>query len=208
MELSIIIVNYNVYQDVIICISSIYKYLRDIDLEIIVVDNNSSDRSIVELNNVFKNVKLILLPENMGFGAANNAAMKIAKGKFFFLVNPDIIFNDGSPLNMLEYIKTHENIGAIGPVQIKPGLGIEYYYTFFPSLYSRFAQEFFLYMTAPLMRYRFFKFWDDNIARNVPFKVDWVMGSALMVRSEIYEKTGSMDEAFFLYEEETEWQYR
>ena len=99
-------------------------------------------------------------------------------------------------------------IGAIGPVQIKPGKGIEYYYSFFPGLYSRFAQEFGIYMTAPVMKYRFRKFWDDNILKGKPFRVDWIMGSALLIRKEIFEKIGGFDESFFLYEEETEWLYR
>lgn len=208
MDLSIIIVNYNVYSDIITCIQSIYKYLINIDFEIIVVDNNSIDRSIEELNDQFAEVKLILLEENNGFGAANNAALKSAKGKYFFLVNPDIIFENSSVVDMFNFIKSNSDIGAIGPVQIKPGKGIEYYYAFFPGLYSRFAQEFGLYMSAPFMKSRFSQFWNQNIAKGKPFKVDWVIGSSLLMRREAYNQVGGFDESFFLYEEETEWQYR
>jgi len=208
MDLSIIIVNYNVFSDVITCIQSIYKYLKNIDFEIIVVDNNSIDRSIEELNDQFAEVKLILLEENNGFGAANNAALKSAKGKYFFLVNPDIIFENSSVVDMFNFIKSNSDIGAIGPVQIKPGKGIEYYYAFFPGLYSRFAQEFGLYMSAPFMKSRFSQFWNQNIAKGKPFKVDWVIGSSLLMRREAYNQVGGFDESFFLYEEETEWQYR
>lgn len=208
MDLSIIIVNYNVYSDIITCIQSIYKYLTNIDFEIIVVDNNSSDRSIEELNDQFSDIKLLLLNENNGFGAANNAALKFAKGNYFFLVNPDIIFENSSVVDMFNYIKGNKDIGTIGPIQIKPGKGIEYYYAFFPGLYSRFAQEFGLYMSAPFMKPRFSQFWNMNIAKGKPFKVDWVIGSSLLIRREAYNQVGGFDEAFFLYEEETEWQYR
>lgn len=208
MDLSIIIVNYNVFNDVLVCIRSIFENFNDIKYEIIVVDNNSPDKSINELNKHFKDVKLIQLSHNRGFGAANNAAMKVAIGRNYFLVNPDIIFQDSSPVEMLKYLENNSNVGAIGPVQIKPGKGIEYYYTYFPSIYSRFTQEFGFYMTAPVMKHRFYNYWDENIAGNVPFKVDWVMGSSLMVRKEVFEIIGGFDEAFFLYEEETEWQYR
>ncbi len=88
MDLSIIVVNYNVYQDVIKCIESIYKFLNKKSFEILVVDNNSSDRSILNINSIYKDVKLISLKENKGFGAANNVAMRIANGNFFLLVNP------------------------------------------------------------------------------------------------------------------------
>lgn len=208
MDLSIIIVNYNVYEDILICIESIYTHFKDSKFEIIVIDNNSSDRSIEKLNLVFKDVKLIKLDSNRGFGAANNEAMKIASGKYFFLVNPDIIFQDGTSLEMIKFLEENNKIGTIGPIQLKPGSGVEYYYSFFPSLYSRFAQEFGFYMTAPVMRQRFFEFWDKGIEKNIPFKVDWVMGSTLMLRREIYDKLRGFNEAFFLYEEETEWQYR
>ncbi len=208
MDLSIIIVNFNVYEDVLKCIQSIYKYFEGAEFEIIVVDNNSTDRSIEKLNSVFSEVKLLKLDANLGFGAANNAAMKLASGKNFFLVNPDIIFQDGTVLEMMKFLEENSRIGAVGPVQIKPGAGTEYYYTFFPGLYSRFSQEFGLYMTAPVMKQRFFDFWDRGIKLNIPFKVDWVMGSTLMLRREIFDRLGGFNEAFFLYEEETEWQYR
>jgi GT2 family glycosyltransferase len=69
-------------------------------------------------------------------------------------------------------------------------------------------QEFGLYMSAPLMRNRFLKFWEENIEKGEPFKVDWVIGSCMMLRKAIYDAIGGFDESFFLYEEETEWQYR
>jgi GT2 family glycosyltransferase len=208
MDLSIIIVNYNVYEDVNKCIVSIYKYLKDIDFEIIVVDNNSPDRSILDINSVHKDVKLIPLSNNNGFGAANNVGMELAKGKYLFLVNPDILFVNDSISKLYGFLEIDENVGVAGAVQFRPSGKIEYYYTFFPSLYSRLMQEFGLYMSAPLMRNRFLKFWEENIEKGEPFKVDWVIGSCMMLRKAIYDAIGGFDESFFLYEEETEWQYR
>lgn len=206
--ISIIIVNYNVYEDILKCIGSVTERLSDINYEIIVVDNCSPDRSILNLNKVFPQVKLIEADSNAGFSAANNLALKIVKFDFILLLNPDIILEKGSLEKMYEFLNNNPEAGAAGPVQYKPGEGIEYYYSFFPSLYSRLMQEFGLYMRAPLMKKRFFEFWDRNAAAGIPFKVDWVIGSCMLTRKEIFDKIGNFEEAFFLYEEETEWQFR
>lgn len=208
MDISIIIVNYNVYNDVLICIGKIKETLTALKYEIIVVDNNSSDRSIEKILSIYPDIKLILNTENSGYGFANNLGMKVSTGKYFLLVNPDIIVSEHSIENLYNFMENEPKAGSCGPVQSKPSDGIEHYYTFFPSLYSRLMQEFRLYMTAPVMKQRFFNFIDDNFRHGKPFKVDWIMGSCLMVRSEIFKKLGGFDEAFFLYEEETEWQYR
>jgi GT2 family glycosyltransferase len=208
MDLSIIIVNYNVYTDVKLCIESIFETVNNLSYELIVVDNNSIDRSVELVSTEYSNVVFIPLKTNKGFGHANNIGMKTARGKVILLVNPDIVFRDRSVETMFNFLTNEPTAGVVGPLQIKPGSGNEYYYTFFPSLYSRLMQEFRLYMRAPIMKYRFFRFLDENIKAGKPFIVDWVLGSCMMIRSEIVQKTSGFDEAFFLYEEETEWQYR
>lgn len=92
MDLSIIIVNYNVYDDVKKCVISINETIKDLLFEIFVVDNNSTDRGIEQIDKLYKNVRLIKLNENRGFGYANNKAANYAKGKYILFVNPDIIF--------------------------------------------------------------------------------------------------------------------
>lgn len=208
MDLSIIIVNYNVYDDVKKCIKSIKDNNRELSYEIILVDNDSHNRSVESISADYPDVVYLELDENKGFGSANNAGMKIAKGCYLLLVNPDIIFNDNSVEKMLDYMKSNSKVGVCGPIQSKPNEGIEYYYTFFPSLYSRITQEFGLYWHAPFMKNRYFDFLNENIAKGLPFKVDWIIGSCMMTRKEIFENLGGFDEAFFLYEEEVEWQYR
>jgi len=208
MDLSIILVNYNVFDDIKSCIRSIKDNIKTAEYEIIVVDNNSAERSITGLSSDYPEVKLILRESNDGFGAANNDALKIAKGRFLFFVNPDILFTDGTPEKLMSFLELNPDAGAAGPVQEKPGHGTECYYSFFPGLYSRFAQEFGLYTKAPIMRNRFGKFWSENIAAGKPFLVDWIIGSCLMLKREVYVKVGGFDEAFFLYEEEVELLYR
>jgi GT2 family glycosyltransferase len=208
MDLSIIIVNFNVYNDVLKCIHSINNTVKNISFEIIIIDNNSTNRDIELINSKYPDVKLILHKDNRGFGYANNIGMSKAIGQYILLVNPDIVFEDNSIEILYNFLNDNKSAGVVGPVQVKPNSGREYYYTFFPSLYSRLMQEFRLYMTAPIMKYRFFDFLDKNIEKGIPFEVDWVMGSCMMFNSEVYRKFKGFDESLFLYEEETELQYR
>lgn len=208
MDLSIIIINYNVYDDLIKCINSIQQNIVKILYEIIVVDNNSTERKIDKLLDDYPDVKLINNNENNGFGFANNLGVKYAKGEYLLFINPDIIINDNSLEKLYNFLIEQPGAGVVGPIQEKPGAGIEHYYTFFPGIYSRLMQEFRLYMTAPVMKYRFFEFLDTNIKNGLPFEVDWVMGSCMMMKKEIFLNIGKFDEAFFLYEEETELEFR
>lgn len=114
IELSIIIVNYNTYNLVCQCIDSIYKYTDKILFEIVVVDNNSPNREIEKLNEIYPQVKLILNDNNSGFGVANNIGSKAANGKYLFLLNSDTIVIDNSIYNLYKFIEENKNVGACG----------------------------------------------------------------------------------------------
>lgn len=208
LDLSIIIVNYDVYNDVINCIRAIYDTVHDLNYEIIVVDNNSPDRNIDNITKYFPEVKYFPLDHNYGFGHANNIAMKNARGDFFLLINPDILVVNDSINSLYKFLSEEKTVAVTGPVFKKPDGGYEYYYTFFPSMYSRIMQEFGLYFRTKKMKKRVFDFMNDNISKSIPFGVDWVLGACMMVKSEVYNLLGGLNEAFFLFEEETEWQFR
>ena len=208
MLITVIIVNYNVYEDIKECIASIQQNTKDLVFEFIVVDNNSSDRDIDNIINDFPDVEYVKLDVNNGFGYANNVGLRKAKGEFILLMNPDILVEDDSISLLVQFLRSNEKTGVVGPVLYKPGEGKERYYPFFPSLYSRLMQENWMFQTAPITKQRFTTFWDKNVDKGIPFKVDWVMGAAMLIRKEIVDSIGGFDEAFFLYEEETEWEYR
>jgi GT2 family glycosyltransferase len=197
IDLSVIIVNYNVPEDVGKCILSLNESASGIVFEVIVVDNNSVTGNIDDALKGLSNVHLLKLGTNNGFGYACNQGMNIARAKYILLSNPDIVYEEDAVGKLYRFLESEPGAGAAGPVQTKPGTGIERYYSFFPDLYSRTMQENRLYMKAPLMKYRFNDFWDENIKKNKPFKVDWVMGSCLMIRTDIYRSIGGFDEAFF-----------
>lgn len=206
--ISIIIVNYNVYNDVLTCIESIKEFTKNISYEIIVVDNNSFERDIDGINSIYPEVSYIRLKDNRGFGAANNIAMSKASGEYILLVNPDIVFIDNSIKRMSDYLEKNSGVGVVGPVFIKPEGDVESYYRFFPSLYSRFLQQIGLYMRSSYMRKRREVFYQLSIEKNRPFQIDWILGACMMLRRKTFEETGGFDETFFLYEEEVDWQKR
>ena len=115
--LTIIIVTWNSENEISGCLSSLTHSLKNINHEIIVVDNNSSDKTVVIIKKEFPNVLLIKKNRNMGFGRGNNIALKKAKGERILLLNPDTIVNKIAILKMLTFLNTHDKAGAVGPEQ-------------------------------------------------------------------------------------------
>lgn len=208
MDLSVIIVNYNVCKDVIRCLSSFKDTISEFNYEIIVVDNNSSNCDINEVKMLHPDAEILALKKNKGFGYANNEAMRIAKGRYLLLVNPDIIFVDKTAAELMQYLEDHPETGVISPVLKDPEGNIEYSDTFFPTFNSRLKQIFGGYNISKKAKKKIIDFFNSNLKKNLPFNVDNVMGACMMVRREIFESTGGFDDSFFLYEEETEWEYR
>ncbi|MBK8381617.1 MAG: glycosyltransferase family 2 protein [Ignavibacteria bacterium] len=112
MELSIVIVNYNTHEYLEECLYSMLRYLRNINFEIIVVDNNSTDRGIEKLKEKFVNVKFFFLSENRGFGAGCNYAAGKSSGKYLLLVNPDIEFTNDPVSALIRFMENNKTAGA------------------------------------------------------------------------------------------------
>ena len=107
MDISFIIVHYNAVALLHNCVRSILEHTQGLKYEIIVVDNASSDRSIEQFPNAFENapIQLVLLNQNKGFGAGNNAAYKIAKGKYLFLLNPDTLLCSNAAFQFFQFME-------------------------------------------------------------------------------------------------------
>ena len=121
MKLSVIIVNYNVKFFLEQCLHSVLKateqlraFNSDWDAEIFVVDNNSVDSSVKMLKERFQNVNLIANKDNKGFSAANNQAIKIAKGEYILLLNPDTVVEESTFVKTIEFMEDHREAGATG----------------------------------------------------------------------------------------------
>lgn len=204
MDVSIIIVNYNTIKVLLTAIASIVEKCNGFSYEIIIVDNNSSDSSQSILTERYcDRVKLLYLPENIGFGRANNEGIKVAKGRNVIFLNPDIQLLDNSIKILSDYLDSHSNVGIVGGNLYTPDLKPGYSYNrFLPGIFT----EEFSMLTFGLIRKLI-----PNICHNLsgkPLKVGCTSGADFMIRREVLEKIGSFDPQFFMYYEDTELNWR
>jgi len=125
LELTIIIINYNVCNEVDNCLESIYKLLKNIDFEVIVVDNNSPNRDILALESKYPQVNFEFLNENLGFGKANNYGINISKGKYILFLNPDTVIVQDFVSPIVDFIKNNKSAGACGPMLVYEDLNFQ-----------------------------------------------------------------------------------
>ncbi|MBN2190239.1 MAG: glycosyltransferase family 2 protein [Candidatus Aureabacteria bacterium] len=204
IRLSIIIVNWNTEKILKKCLSLILKNIGDISYEIIVVDNASSDRSVVMLEENFPDIKIIRNRENTGFARANNAGIKEAKGDLLLLLNPDCFIEDGTLLEKwLEFMSSHTDTGISGCKLVFPDgrhqVGDAGYK---PSFFAALNYYLFLSKIFPFVFKGLFLN-SERYARKI--EVDWICGAACMVRKAILNKTGLLDEKIFMFSEDIEW---
>jgi GT2 family glycosyltransferase len=189
-------------------IDSIVEKTEGVSYEIIVVDNNSIDGSALELIKKFGNkIKLISNHKNIGFGRANNIAIKIAKGKYIFLLNSDTLLVNNAMKYFFDYMEKHTDNAICGGALYNLDMSQQISYGHFPSLKQVFFEEFQLSKL-------FVKYFNKNLSvgcvldtNNIRI-VDYVSGADMFIRKSIIQSIGGFDADFFLYYEETELNYR
>lgn len=206
-DLSVIIINYNVKQLLRECLYSIYRNTKRINLEIIIVDNNSTDGSVDMVKSEFPEVKLIENCQNLGFAKANNQALKENKGRYVLLLNPDTVVLPNALDKMIEFMEANSQAGALGCKLLYPDGSLQRSCRSFPTLTTAFFENLGLEKFFPknklIAKYRM-GYWDYNDVR----EVDQPMGSALMIRREVIEHVGFLDERFYMFFEEVDWCFR
>ncbi|MHC4114243.1 MAG: glycosyltransferase family 2 protein [Planctomycetota bacterium] len=207
MKLSIVIVSWNVRQDIINCLDSIYDSPSSKPFEIIVIDNASSDRSTQEIRKQFPKVTCIANNQNYGFTGANNQGIKLAKGEYLLFLNPDTIMYSGSLDYLVTFMDNNKDVGACGPKLLNEDGSTQQSAREFPSYRGA------LYRFTFLKYFRIFKnSYRSWLMRDFDHKsqrdVDQLMGAALLVRKSIIDKISGFDESFFMYYEEVDLCYR
>jgi GT2 family glycosyltransferase len=231
IHLSIVIVNWNVRDLLRQCLHSILnktdphpdhpgewslqstadplqgKELAACRFEIIVVDSASSDDSVDMLRQEFPNVRLYASERNLGYAGGNNLGMRESQGQYVLLLNPDTKVVGDALSTMMTYLEAHSGVGALGP-QLRDADGsIQSSRRRFPTLGTALIESTFLQKWFPnhrtLHRYYVLDLPDDAIGQ-----VDWVNGSCILVRRTVIEQVGLLDEAYFMYSEELDWQKR
>lgn len=208
IKLSIIIVNFNVKAFLQNCLLSVRKSLEDIPSEIIVVDNASDDGSVEIIKKNFPDVKLIELSENLGFSKANNIGLKIAKGEYICLLNPDTIVEEDTFNTMIRFMESHPEAGMAGCKILNPDGTFQLACRrSFPTPWVAFTKIFGLSALFPKSKL-FARYNITYLDENQTYEVDAISGSFMFLRRDVYEKEGGLDESFFMYGEDLDWCFR
>ncbi len=208
MDLSIIIVNYNVKEFLQNLLDSIYRASRDISAEIIIIDNASDDGSVEMVKEKYPAVILIENSENTGFAKANNMGLKIARGKYLLLLNPDTLVSEDTFTKMFAFFDSYPDaglatckmIGSDGNLQ--PACRRS-----FPDLWTSFTKVTGLSTLFPKSKL-FARYNLTYLDENQTYEVDAISGAFMMMKREVYEKIGGLDEEFFMYGEDLDWCFR
>lgn len=208
MDLSIIIVNYNVKEFIYNLLPSVKKAGEDIRYEVIVVDNASSDGSVEALRRDFPEVKLIPLEKNLGFSKANNIGLKEAAGEYLLLLNPDTLLSEDTLRVMLGFFRSHPDAGLAGCRILNPDGTLQLACRrSFPGPWVSFCKVTGLSALFPKSKL-FAKYNLTYLNENETYEVDAVSGSFMMLPKKVYESIGGLDERFFMYGEDLDWCYR
>jgi len=207
VDLSIIIVNYNVQRNLRQCLQSISRSRKEVSLETIIVDNNSNDGSIEMVKEEFPEVELVENCQNLGFAKAINQGLKESEGRYLLLLNPDTIVLPDALGKMVEFMDGNPQAGALGCKLLNSDGSLQQSCRSFPTLTTAFFENTGLEKLFPrnkfIGRHRM-GYWGHNDIR----EVDQPTGAALMVRREIISQVGLMDEQFYMYYDDVDWCYR
>ncbi|MBU1578674.1 MAG: glycosyltransferase family 2 protein, partial [Bacteroidetes bacterium] len=208
MKLSIVIVNYNVEHFLEQCLYSVRKAVKDIEAEIFVVDNNSVDGSLRMLREKFPEVVLIDNKENLGFSKANNQAIRRSEGEYVLLLNPDTVVEDDTFTKVISFMDSHPDAGGLG-VKMVDGKGnfLPESKRGLPTPATAFYKIFGFASLFPRSK-RFSKYHLGYLDKNQIHEVDVLAGAFMLMRKAVLDKTGLLDEAFFMYGEDIDLSYR
>ena len=214
LKCSVIVNHYRTPEILRICLRSVKENLKNASFkwEIIVTDSATIEKTEEMMGEEFPDIIFIPAKENIGFGKSINIAIKKARGEYFFIVNADIIINEEKAIEkMLDYIEENKDVGMIGPKLLNVNDTIQ-----------QSCFRFYTPLTVICRRTFLGKmFWGKKVLDKFlmsdifkgkeivePIPVDWLMGSAMMVRRSDLEKVGVFDESFFMYFEDVDWARR
>lgn len=208
MDISIIIVNYNVRYFLSTCLQSVEKGIESIDAEVFVVDNNSTDDSVEMLRNEFPWVRLIANKDNRGFSRANNQAIERATGRYILLLNPDTIVEESCFRKCIDFMDSDSNVGGLG-VKMIDGSGrfLPESKRGLPTPLVSFYKIFGLSKLFPKSRI-FGKYHLGYLDTDKINDVDVLSGAFMLLRKSLIDRIGGLDEDFFMYGEDIDLSYR
>ena len=207
MQLSVIILNYNVRYFLEICVLSVQNALSQIDGEIIVVDNNSQDGSCEMMKQRFPNVTIIQNNDNIGFPKGNNIGVAHAKGEYICILNPDTVVAEDTFSKIVAFAKEQKKLGIIG-CKLIDGAGkfLPESKRGVPTPWVAFTKIVGLYKLFPKSKL-FGKYYAGHLAENQTGKVDILVGAFMVMKRELYLEVGGFDEKCFMYSDDIDLSY-
>ena len=204
MQLSVIILNYNVRYFLEQCVLSVQKALTNLDAEIIVVDNNSSDGSCEMMKQLFPQIKLIENPVNVGFPKGNNVGVAEAKGEYICILNPDTVVAEDTFKKILNTKYWQLNTGILG-CKLIDGTGnfLPESKRGLPTPWVAFTKIFGLYKVSNF----FGKYYAQYLSENQSGKVDVLVGAFMVMKRDLYLQVGGFDENCFMYSDDIDLSY-
>jgi N-acetylglucosaminyl-diphospho-decaprenol L-rhamnosyltransferase len=203
LDLSIIIVSWNVRDLLAACLRSIDANAGELKLETIVVDSASSDDSVAMMKRDFPHVMVLAQPENVGYTRGNNIGLQAAKGRYLLLLNPDTEIIGDALTQMVTYLDAHPEVGIVGPHTLNTDSSYQSTRRRFPTVPLAFFESTWLQPYAP--KTLLDRFYVNDASEDATLEVDWVQGSALLARREIYDQIGGLDERYVMFSEELDW---
>lgn len=211
MQLSVIILNYNVRYFLEQCVLSVQRALEGIEGEIIVIDNNSADDSCAMMRNRFPNVKLIENKNNLGFPKGNNIGVAEAKGEYVCILNPDTVVAEDTFLKIFQFVNSgkvnQSDLGIVG-CKLVDGTGnfLPESKRGVPTPWVAFTKIFGLYKMFPKSHY-FNKYYAQHLAESQTGEVDILVGAFMVLKRDLYLEVGGFDENCFMYSDDIDLSY-
>jgi len=207
LDVSIIIVAWNVRELLHNCLKSVYEQTKGINFEVIYVDNASKDGSVEMVTKEFPEVRVIKNTENEGFIKANNQGIQIAKGRYVLLLNSDTVILGNAIAKTVRFADANPEAAVIGCKVLNPDMTLQRTCFMYPSILNLFLAATYLHKIFP--KSKFFgrermTWWDFDSVR----EVETVCGCFSLVRKEAIEQVGLMDERYFVYGDDPDWCYR
>jgi hypothetical protein len=202
VDLSIIIVAWNVRDLVLDCLASIADARLELSYEVILIDNGSADGTVECVCRQFPEVQVFALPHNIGFGAGNNRGLEAMVGRYAVLLNSDTIVLPGQLEACVRFLDEHPEAGVVGPQLLNPDRTKQNCIHNSPTLVSELLGQSLLRRLFPL------RYPSKRIEYREPVEVEAVLGACLFVRRDVVSQVGLIDEDYFFFLEETDWCHR
>lgn len=201
-DVSILIVHYNTPGLLRQTLKGIEKACPRLGYEVIVVDNNPGTRIAKMVGREFPGVQIIVNEENEGFGRGMNKAMEVARARYLFVFNPDIILLPGSIEELVSFLDSHQDVGMVGPRLNNPDGSLQH------SCYRFMNPHVILYRRLPFLRVlpqarrAVAEYLMAEVDHTKTQEVDYILGAAMLIRRKALNEVGGFDPHFFIYFED------